>query len=171
MNLKELLGSNYKDGITVAEIDAVLSSKKLVDLDGDIKYVVKDKFDKLNSELEKYKGEDIEAIKKERDSLKAESQRNKDYSIFSKAKVDDKFKDDIGYRLEKGTIQRGKTDEETQQNIEAFLKTNPQYAVAETGKKPDIRFVSNDVNKQSETTPASDNSSINDILRGAFSQK
>lgn len=54
--LKELLGSSYKDGMTVEEIDTALSTRNLID--SSLTPVIdKSTFDKTASELAKYKKE------------------------------------------------------------------------------------------------------------------
>lgn len=50
MDLKELLGTAYKDGMTLEDINSVLANKKFADLDSG-KYVNKDMADKKASDL------------------------------------------------------------------------------------------------------------------------
>ena len=57
MDLKTLLGDDYKEGLTIEEIDKWLEGKKLVDPDTLPKSVSKDVFDKTASELAKTKKE------------------------------------------------------------------------------------------------------------------
>jgi len=165
--LKELLGDKFKDGMTVEEIETALAGRKIVDLNGETKYVLKEKFDKLSEKVAQYDNENIDAIKAERDQLKTASLLAKDRTLFGTAKVGEKFYDDISYRLEKGTIKRGATDEETKTNITAFLKDNPQYATVEGPKAPVLFSTRNATEQQTSKNGVEDNSAINAIIRGA----
>ena len=60
MELRELLGNDYKDGMTVEEITAALSSKTFVDAATLPPSVSKETFDKTASELAKLKRENAE---------------------------------------------------------------------------------------------------------------
>lgn len=62
MNLKELLGDAYKEGMTFEEIEAALADKELVDPSTLPKSVSKEVFDKTASELSKVKKE-LQALK------------------------------------------------------------------------------------------------------------
>lgn len=57
MDLKDLLGDAYKEGMTIEEINKALEGKKLVDPETLPKSVTKETFDKTASELAKYKKE------------------------------------------------------------------------------------------------------------------
>lgn len=57
MDLKDLLGDAYKEGMTLEEINEALKGKKLVDPETLPKTVTKETFDKTASELAKYKKE------------------------------------------------------------------------------------------------------------------
>ena len=62
MNLKELLGDAYKEGMSFEEIEAALADKELVDPSTLPKSVSKEVFDKTASELSKVKKE-LQALK------------------------------------------------------------------------------------------------------------
>lgn len=62
MDIKELLGEAYKDGMTIEEINAVLAEKNFVDANALPKSVSKDLFDKKVSELAK-KSKELEEFK------------------------------------------------------------------------------------------------------------
>lgn len=62
MNIQEILGEAYVEGMTLEEMNAALADKKLVDPTTLPKSVNKDVFDKTASELSKYKKE-LEEIK------------------------------------------------------------------------------------------------------------
>lgn len=127
--LKALLGEAFKEDLTLADVNKLLEGKKLVDLNGPVKYVVKDKFDRLNEELttikENTKG--FEEISKELTALKTEKENAVIKQTLLSAGVDTKFVEDIAFRIEKGVIAKG---DKLVDNVKEFLKTNPHYATA-----------------------------------------
>jgi len=60
MTIKDLLGEQYKEGMTMEEMDLAIGEKKFVDPETLPKSVKKDVFDKTASELTKYKKELLE---------------------------------------------------------------------------------------------------------------
>lgn len=91
MNLKELLGDAYKEGMSFEEIEAALADKELVDPSTLPKSVSKEVFDKTASELSKVKKElkalkeasmtDVEKLQAELDKAKeAQALYNKELS-------------------------------------------------------------------------------------------
>lgn len=88
MNLKELLGDAYKEGMTFEEIEAALADKELVDPSTLPKSVSKDVFDKTASELSKVKKELIalkEASMTDAEKLQAELDKAKEaQAIYNK---------------------------------------------------------------------------------------
>lgn len=84
MDLKTLLGDDYKEGLTIEEIDKWLEGKKLVDPDTLPKSVSKDVFDKTASELAKTKKElrQLQETSMTADEkLKAETEKAKELQI------------------------------------------------------------------------------------------
>ncbi len=73
MDLKTLLGDDYKDGMTIEEINAALADKNFVDSSTLPKSVSKDVFDKTASELAKTKKE---LRKLQEDTMTAEEKLN-----------------------------------------------------------------------------------------------
>lgn len=57
MDIKELLGDAYKEGMTIEEINTALADKNFVDPSTLPKSVSKELYDKTSSELAKYKKE------------------------------------------------------------------------------------------------------------------
>jgi hypothetical protein len=133
-NLKALLGEAFKEDLTLADVNKLLEGKKLVDLSGPVKYVVKDKFDRLTEELatikESTKG--FEEVSKELTALKAEKENAIIKETLLSAGVDEKFIEDISFRIEKGVIAKG---DKFVDNVKEFLKTNPHYATTATQKQ------------------------------------
>ena len=107
MELRELLGNDYRDGMTVEEIAAALSSKSFVDAATLPPSVSKETFDKTASELAKLKREntelknaglsDAEKLQKaladaeaERKSYTLKSNRLEAEKIFAEAGISEK---------------------------------------------------------------------------------
>lgn len=85
MNLKELLGDAYKEGMTFEEIEAALADKELVDPSTLPKSVSKEVFDKTASELSKVKKELIalkEASMTDTEKLQAELDKAKEAQLI-----------------------------------------------------------------------------------------
>lgn len=127
--LKALLGEAFKEDLTLADVNKLLEGKKLVDLNGPVKYVVKDKFDRLSEELTSIKEatKGFEEISKELTALKTEKENAVIKQTLLSAGVDTKFVEDIAFRIEKGVIAKG---DKLADNVKEFLKTNPHYATA-----------------------------------------
>ena len=88
MNLKELLGDAYKEGMSFEEIEAALADKELVDPSTLPKSVSKEVFDKTASELSKVKKE-LKALKEasmtDAEKLQAELDKAKEaQAIYNK---------------------------------------------------------------------------------------
>lgn len=85
MNLKELLGDAYKEGMSFEEIEAALADKELVDPSTLPKSVSKDVFDKTASELSKVKKE-LKALKEasmtDAEKLQAELDKAKESQVI-----------------------------------------------------------------------------------------
>jgi hypothetical protein len=133
-NLKALLGEAFKEDLTLADVNKLLEGKKLVDLSGPVKYVVKDKFDRLTEELatlkESTKG--FDEVSKELTALKTEKENAVIKQTLLSAGVDEKFIEDISFRIEKGVIAKG---DKFVDNVKEFLKTNPHYATTTAPKQ------------------------------------
>lgn len=85
MNLKELLGDAYKEGMSFEEIEAALADKELVDPSTLPKSVSKEVFDKTASELSKVKKELIalkEASMTDAEKLQAELDKAKEAQVI-----------------------------------------------------------------------------------------
>lgn len=128
MDLKSILGDKYSETMTLADVDRELANMKLVDLNGSIKYVVKDKFDKLEREYNDYKEatKDYETVKESYVKYQQAEQNEFLKKELLTAGVNPKFADDVLYRIEKGVIknEEGKLAD----NVKEFLKANPHYA-------------------------------------------
>lgn len=177
MDLKTLLGSAYKDNMTIAEIDTALKDRKIVDLDGEKKYVDFEKHKKVVDELATLKEstKDFETMKGEYQTLKTAENNRVIGSKLLQWGVSDKFVDDVMYRVEKGKIVKDDDDKKFEGSVKAFLKENPQYAKsASTVRVVDTtKGGNNGGSGQSshEDPQKAINSQINENLRGMFQPK
>lgn len=130
MDLKELLGSAYKENMTFAEINDALKDRKLVDLNGEKKYVDADKHKKVVEELDALKQatKDYETEKTELQTLRTEKTTREIGGKLAQWGVSDKFIDDVMVKVEKGKIAKDDDDKKFEANVKSFLKENSQYA-------------------------------------------
>lgn len=178
MDLKTLLGSDYKDTMSLAEIDTALKNRKIVDLDGETKYVALDKHQKVVDELKTLKEEskDLPTIKAEWQSFKDEKNARELGSKLTKWGVNEQFSEDVLFKIEKGKIAKADDDKVFESNVKAFLKENPQYAKS-VGQVRTIVDTKTGGNGGASVPSGSDdhqkelNKGINETLRGAFQPK
>ena len=135
-DLKELLGSAYKEGMTFDEASAALKDRKLVDLSTG-EYVSKGKYDSAVKERDdarkerddantKYKDYD-ELVKYRKDTEAKKAAEEMAAKIKGCGAKEDMI-DFIKFQIDSGKIGRGKDDKDLEPNIKKFLKDNPQYA-------------------------------------------
>lgn len=133
MTLKELLGDAYKDDITIAEIDEILKSKKLVDLKSG-NYVDKDKYEKAvnrQTELEQEltglrdSTKDYQELVNFKKSTELEKQKAETIQALKDVGFKDEFMDYALFQVESGKIAR---DDNFVANAKKFLDENKQYA-------------------------------------------
>lgn len=178
-NLKKLMGSAYKEGITVEEINAFLGSHKVVDLSlGG--YVDKDKYDRAvndKSALQtKYdelseKTKDYDTLKTENDGFKAEKSDNE-----LKAKLKGYGVSEKSFKYVKGDITDkvltlGDDDKANKEAVAKYLKEHPQFA--ESGgsfRKIVTKPVHNNNDGEGEGSQDA-NKTINDNIRAALGKK
>lgn len=145
-NLKNLMGSAYKEGITVEEINTFLGTGKFVNIK-EGKYVDKDKYENAVKEKEN--------ALRERDSAKADlasvSEKYKDYETLKsenekfkgeKADADLKAKlkgygiSEKSFKYVKGdiadkTLVLGDDDNANKDAVKKYLEANPEFALKE----------------------------------------
>ena len=110
MELKDLLGENYKDGMTIEEINAALANKKFVDLSGG-GYVSIDKFKATEKVATDAKAE-LEKIRQA--SMSEEEKRQEEWNALQ-AQLDILTKENQKNAFEKKLLANGYDAEETQQ--------------------------------------------------------
>lgn len=110
MELKDLLGENYKDGMTIEEINTALANKKFVDLSGG-GYVSIDKFKATEKVATDAKAE-LEKIRQA--SMSEEEKRQEEWNALQ-AQLDILTKENQKNAFEKKLLANGYDAEETQQ--------------------------------------------------------
>lgn len=135
-DLKDLLGDAFKEGMTNDEIvDAISTSEKIVNLSkGD--YVAKGKFDDLSSKYSKTMEEtkDYDDFKKQAEEYKTFKKNVTLKDTFKKSGIKDEFLDYAIFQVDKGKIVN---DDKFNDNINEWLKANPQYANSVDNKQDD----------------------------------
>lgn len=141
--LKTLLGDAFKEGMTLEDIDAALKDRKLVDL-ADGEYVGKKKYEDAVKEREEARRErdeanakvkDYDALAKYKQEAEAAKTAKEMSERLAKLGAKEDMIDFVKFQVETGKIAKGKTDEETDENIKKFLKENPQYAARKDTEK------------------------------------
>lgn len=116
-NLKNFLGDNFKDGMSLADIDSFLKGKKFADLTKG-EYVSRGKYNELEEKNKKYA--DYDTIKKENAEYKAKEKQSTLIGIAKSVNVADEF---IEFVLSKVN-----TDcEDVEKEIKNYVEANPQY--------------------------------------------
>lgn len=130
------MGSAYREGITIEEVNTFLGSGKFVNLN-DGNYVDKDKYNKVVAEKDGLKKnlDDLTEKTKDYDTLKTENDSFKS----EKADADLKAKL-VGYGISEKSFKYvksdindkvlviGDKDEDNKKAVEKYLKDNPQFA-------------------------------------------
>ena len=126
MDIKELLGDAYKEGMTIEEINTALADKNFVDPSTLPKSVSKELYDKTSSELAKYK--------KENEDLKSASLT--DNEKLQKALGDaetarlDFIKKSVRLDVEKVFVDGGLTEDEYKDIIDGIVTADSEASVA-----------------------------------------
>lgn len=147
--LKELLGSAYKEGMTFDEANAALKDRKLVDLESG-EYVGKGKYDSAIKERDEARKERDDANAKYKDYDELVKYRDDNEKAKSATALEDKLKgygvksdmaEFVRYQVESGKIERGDKDGKLEENVKKYLKDNPQYAEPQKNQKPPVPHV------------------------------
>ena len=135
-NLKKLMGSAYKEGITVEEINTFLGSGKFVNLN-DGNYVDKDKYNKVVTEKDGLKTsldeltektKDYDTLKTENDTFKSEKADAELKAKLVALGVDEKSFKYVKSDINDKVLVLGDKDDDNKKAVEKYLKDNPQFA-------------------------------------------
>lgn len=159
MNLKDLLGNDYKEDLTHEQINELLASKKIVDLKSG-RYVDKEKYTSLETSYNELKEgtKDYESLKQENEAFKADKLKGENMALLKKLGVKEEFGEFIISKL------GGKVEED---KAKEFLKTNKQYLATNPGTSKIIDVVPP---AQGGAPATNSNTFMNDLLRGAVNK-
>ena len=172
------MGSAYKDGITVEEINTFLGSGKFVNLN-DGGYVDKDKYNKVVAEKDSIKSsldelkestKDYETLKKENETFKGEKA-----DADLKAKLTALGISEKAFKYVKGdiadkTLTIGDDEKANKDAIAKYLKDNPQFASNPIPSPTRIKVVSTKMEPSGEQT-VKEHQQVNDNFRQALGIK
>ena len=146
--LKELLGSAYKEGMTFDEANAALKDRKLVDLESG-EYVGKGKYETAVKERDEARKERDDANAKYKDYDDLVKYRDDNEKAKSATALEEKLKgfgvktdmaEFVRFQVESGKIERGEKDGKLEENVKKYLKDNPQYAEKSEKTPPSRTF-------------------------------
>ena len=184
-NLKNLMGADYHEGLTVEEINTFLGKGKFVNLNtGD--YVAKEKFSRLETEKNdlKTKYDELETKTKDYDTLKTENDKFKGEKADAdlKAKLTALGVNEKAFKYVKGdindkTLVLGDDEKANKDAVAKYLKENPQFA-SKGVTNPNTRVIGvkgspnggTSVDENKAGTPES-HATVNQNLRAAFGRK
>lgn len=173
-NIKTLLGSSYKEGMTVEEINKALEGKKLVDLSTG-EYVSKAKYDSLEtkhknlqSELDQVKEQtkDYETLKTENETFKTEKANADLKSKFAKYGIKESAFKYVKGDIDAKEFELGDDEKVNQANVKKYLESHPEFA---NDSKPVItKTVGTSVTGGNGS--GEDKNAFNDKIHQAFSK-
>lgn len=167
MSLKDIMGTAFKEEITVPEIIAFFEGNtKIVNLSNG-GYVAKEKFDDLNTKHQTLVNDtkDYQEVKSKYQAL-IEKQEKDNHLAMIKKYVKPEFSEFAYYNLK----QSGLVNDKFEDNIKDYAKTNSQYAI-EIEKKQNNRVINTFVDTNNGTAPDNKsnnpNQTMNDMIRSA----
>lgn len=176
-NLKKLMGSSYREGITVEGINTFLGSGKFVNLN-DGNYVDKAKYDRVVSEKDQIKSsldeltektKDYDTLKSENDTFKGEKA---DADLKAKLKalgIDEKAFKYVKGDINDKTLVLGDDDKANKTAVAAYLKDNPQFA---TKGSTNTRVITTKVvDNNGSNDDKNVNKTVNDNIRNSLGRK
>ena len=172
VNLKNLMGDAYHDGITVEEVNSFLEGKNLVDLKTG-KYVDKDKFDTL-----KKKHDELAEKTKDYDEVKANNEKHeaekKDADLNSRLKnlgFNEKALKYVKGDITDGSLKISDDEKQAKKDVEAYLKEHPNFASQSapitTDPKSSGKIIGTSIGSNGEGEKKSVNSVINQGILNA----
>lgn len=149
-NLKKLLGAEYKEGISLEEVDAFIGKGKFVNLN-EGNYVDKDKYSKVVADRDNIKNalneltektKDYDDIKKSNETFKLEKADTELKAKLVKLGIkehDFKYvKSDIA---EKVLIIDDNDEKATKKSVDDYLKIHPEFAIEKAPEVKDTKIV------------------------------
>lgn len=176
-NLKKLMGSAYKDGITVEEINSFLGSHKFVNI-ADGNYVDKDKYNRVVSEKESIQKslDDLKESTKDYETLKSENEKYKGEKEDAalKTKLAGLGISEKAFKYVKGDIADksltlGDDEKANKEAVKAYLKEHPQFASQQV-VRGGIKIVTTKIDEAGKTD-VDEVKQTNDNFRAAIGYK
>lgn len=132
MGLKDIMGSAFKDNLTVEEIVAFFEgNNKIVNLSNG-GYVSKEKFDDLNSKYQEIVNntKDYDEVKGKYQELVEKQEKDGHLAIINKH-VKPEFSEFAYYQLK----QKELINEQLEENVKNYVKENAQYGIVKETPK------------------------------------
>lgn len=165
MSLKTIMGSAYKEDMTLQEVEAFFEgNSKIVNLSNG-GYVSKEKFDDVNQKFQALQNDtkDFEDIKSKYETLVAKQEKDGQLALINKY-VQPEFAEYVHYQMKNCNLLNDKLED----NVKDYLKNNAQYGIKKEAK-PQARIINTFSNTDLEIVKKNDNPNqkMNDMIRGA----
>lgn len=161
MSLKDIMGSAYKEDMTLQEVEAFFEgNSKIVNLSNG-GYVSKEKFDALNNNYQTLQNDtkDFEDIKNKYTALVEKQTKDSQISLINKY-VKPEFAEYVHFQMKQGN----KLNDKLEDNVKDYLKNNQQYGIVQ---EPQGRVITSfaQVQQGQQIQQGNANASINDAIR------
>lgn len=159
MSLKDIMGSAYKQDMTLQEVEAFFEgNSKIVNLSNG-GYVSKEKFDDINTKLQNLTNDtkDFEDIKNKYNALVEKQEKDGQLALINKH-VKPEFAEYVHFQMKQGNLLGDKLED----NVKEYLKTNKQYGIVQD-RQPN-RVVTTFANTEGQQFQNA-NAVINDAIR------
>lgn len=159
MSLKDIMGSAYKQDMSLQEVEAFFEgNSKIVNLSNG-GYVSKEKFDDINTKFQNLTNDtkDFEDIKNKYTALVEKQEKDGQLALINKH-VKPEFAEYVHFQMKQGNLLGDKLED----NVKEYLKTNKQYGIVQD-RQPN-RVVTTFANTEGQQFQNA-NAVINDAIR------
>lgn len=159
MSLKDIMGSAYKQDMSLQEVEAFFEgNSKIVNLSNG-GYVSKEKFDDINTKFQNLTNDtkDFEDIKNKYNALVEKQEKDGQLALINKH-VKPEFAEYVHFQMKQGNLLGDKLED----NVKEYLKTNKQYGIVQE-RQPN-RVVTTFANTEGQQFQNA-NAVINDAIR------
>lgn len=161
MSLKDIMGSAYKQDMTLQEVEAFFEgNSKIVNLSNG-GYVAKEKFDDVNTKYQNLMNDtkDFEDIKTKYQTLVEKQEKDGQLALINKH-VKPEFAEYVLYQMKQGN----KLGDKFEDNIKAYVKENSQYGITPIRQPTSNRVITTFANTDGSAS-SNPNAIINDAIR------
>lgn len=162
MSLKDIMGSAYKQDMTLQEVEAFFEgNSKIVNLSNG-GYVSKEKFDDVNNKYQNLMNDtkDFEDIKSKYQTLVEKQEKDGQLALINKH-VKPEFAEYVLFQMKQGN----KLGDKLEDNIKAYVKENSQYGITQTNE-PTTRVINTSVQTNGNQVQQGDvNARMNEAIR------